>query len=879
MNPRLARDWPIVGRDDELSNLEKSMVDGDCAGVILAGPSGVGKTRLAVECLAIAERLGLATARVPATQPLSNVPFGSIALFPSYEKTDCTPNPHRVDLVRQAAATLVDGAGGRRLVMLVDDAQFLDAMSAAVIQQLAVTKAAFVLATERSGMSSPEPIVALWKDRILDRTELRPLEHRSLCELLERVLGGQVDPAAVYKLSRRSQGNMLFLREMVLGALDSGTLVQDMGVWHLSGLVTPPDRLVGLVQARLRGLEADERDLLELISIMEPLGGAELGALSNRDTAEALEAKGLVVSSAEGSGLAIRFAHPLYGDVVRATMPALRRQRLARSLADLVESSAARTREDLLHIGTLRVISGGGDPATMLAAAMEARWTYDFPLAERLARQAVELGAGFQARLLTAQVAGLQGRAAEADAILVALSGDADTDAERGEVAIMRLDHAIWGPNPSGGAGIADEAMAQLSDPQWRAEVAGRHVALLGLLRGPNESASAAKELVDTTSGRVLAKACMTMAIALARQGLAEASLAASERGLQEQLTLAEPLDVYPWIYDMNRCEALAAAGRLHEYEAHAREKYAEALKQGSIEQQAFFSWYVARSAIERGRVNTAVQHAREAVALFHEIDRPLWMRCSLGLLAAATALAGHASESVETSNQYANLACAATKYMATDMLRAQAWAAIVDGRESNARAKLLEAADLGEQIGDRVGAAHALHDLVRLGRPKNVCDRLDALAAAVDGELVKTMAAHGHALHRNRPDDLDAVSRQFERLGADLLAADASAQAAIVWSEAGERRRSAAADRRVAVLLERCEGAKTPATLTVGEAALLSPAERDTAVLAAAGHSNKAIAQELFVSVRTVETRLNHVYLKLGITGRQGLAAVFRAE
>jgi DNA-binding CsgD family transcriptional regulator len=877
MTLRAARDWPIVGRDDELEELKKSIMDGDCAGVIIAGPSGVGKTRVALECLAIAGKLGFATARVPATQPLSNVPFGSIALFPSYEPADSTPNLQRADLVRQAAAALVDGAQGRRLVMLVDDAQFLDTMSAAVIQQLAVTRAAFVLATERSGMSSPGPIVALWKDRVLDRTELRPLENKSLAKLLEQVLGGQVDPAAVGTLSRRSQGNMLFLRELVIGALESGTLVQDMGVWRLSGLVTPPDRLVGLVEARLRGLQSEERELLELMSIVEPLGTAELAALSHADIAESLEAKGLVVSYAEGSRVALKFAHPLYGDVLRARMPELRRQRLAKSMADLFESSAARTREDLLRIATLRLVSGGGDPSTMLAAAREARWHYDFPLAERLARQAHELGAGFEARLLTAQVVGLQGRAAEADNILVALAADADTDAERGEVAIVRLDHALWGPDPSTGEGIADEAMAQISDPQWRVEVAGRHVALLGLLRGPNESVAAAKELVDTTTGRGLAKACMTMAIGLARQGLADASLAASERGLREQLALAEPLDVYPYIYDMNRCEALAAAGLLHEYEAHARRKYDEALKEGSIEQQAFFSWYVARSSMERGRVNTAAQHAREAVALFHEIDRPLWMRCSLGLLAAATALGGEASESVAISDQFTNLPCAATLYMATDMLRAQAWAAIADGRESHARAKLEEAAELGERIGDRLGAAYALHDLVRLGRPKNVCDRLDALAAVIDGELVGTMAAHAHALRSNRPDDLESVSRQFERLGADLLAADAAAQAAIGWSDAGERRRAAAADRRVAVLLERCEGAKTPATLTVGDAALLSPAERDTAVLAAAGRSNKAIAEELFVSVRTVETRLNHVYLKLGIAGRQELAAVFR--
>ena len=57
-----------------------------------------------------------------------------------------------------------------------------------------------------------------------------------------------------------------------------------------------------------------------------------------------------------------------------------------------------------------------------------------------------------------------------------------------------------------------------------------------------------------------------------------------------------------------------------------------------------------------------------------------------------------------------------------------------------------------------------------------------------------------------------------------------------------------------------------------------LTPSERRAARLAAEGRSNAEIAQELFVSLKTVETHLTHVYLKLGLTGpapRRMLAAV----
>jgi DNA-binding NarL/FixJ family response regulator len=50
---------------------------------------------------------------------------------------------------------------------------------------------------------------------------------------------------------------------------------------------------------------------------------------------------------------------------------------------------------------------------------------------------------------------------------------------------------------------------------------------------------------------------------------------------------------------------------------------------------------------------------------------------------------------------------------------------------------------------------------------------------------------------------------------------------------------------------------------------------EHEIAMLAARGFPNRAIAERLFVSVRTVENHLQHVYVKFGIAGRRDLAGV----
>lgn len=67
--------------------------------------------------------------------------------------------------------------------------------------------------------------------------------------------------------------------------------------------------------------------------------------------------------------------------------------------------------------------------------------------------------------------------------------------------------------------------------------------------------------------------------------------------------------------------------------------------------------------------------------------------------------------------------------------------------------------------------------------------------------------------------------------------------------------------------------GARPRRTALSGPDALTS-AERRVANLAAAGLSNRQIAQHLFITQATVETHLRHAFGKLGVTSRAGLPA-----
>jgi DNA-binding NarL/FixJ family response regulator len=69
-----------------------------------------------------------------------------------------------------------------------------------------------------------------------------------------------------------------------------------------------------------------------------------------------------------------------------------------------------------------------------------------------------------------------------------------------------------------------------------------------------------------------------------------------------------------------------------------------------------------------------------------------------------------------------------------------------------------------------------------------------------------------------------------------------------------------------------RATGARPRRVLLTGFEAL-TPSERRIAEFAAKGHSNREIAQALFVTRRTVETHLTHVFQKLTVRTRTELA------
>ena len=74
----VAQQWPLAGRREELREMSR-LFDVGGRGLILAGPAGVGKTRLALELLARVEATGGRTVRVIGTRAAAGIPLGAFA--------------------------------------------------------------------------------------------------------------------------------------------------------------------------------------------------------------------------------------------------------------------------------------------------------------------------------------------------------------------------------------------------------------------------------------------------------------------------------------------------------------------------------------------------------------------------------------------------------------------------------------------------------------------------------------------------------------------------------------------------------------------------------------------------------------------------------
>ncbi len=855
--------WPLVGRDEELALLDAEARRGP---VVVAGPAGVGKSRLVADWC---RDLDGTTTTVTATRSSRTVPFGAVA---PWVPPDLSAGAAPSATLRAVARHLATAAR----TVVVDDAHLLDDGSAAAILDLARHHDVRLVVTVRSGGPCPDPVTALWADGIGTRLDLRPLAEPECAHLLERRLGGRADAVAHRRLWSLSGGNPMHLCEAAEAALDQGRLVEADGEWTWTGPLTGTPRLVDLVEARIGRTTVEERRVLEVVALGEPIPLDVVLDVVAAEPVTALEAAGLLSVVDRAGTEVVGLGHPLYGEVLRATTGRLRAREHRRALA------GAGLRHGLERTDPLRIAlwlgDGSAGPAgteLLVGASHRAMVLQDYDLSLRLADGAVEGGGGAPALVARSRTLSLQGRHAEAAAALDEAAALATGPGEVVDVAQLRAIASLWALRSSEGAvAVVHDARARLSAgeaAQVTATAACTAVVALDLDRGRAWATAARAPLDPGTTAWALAMA--SDALAAAWQG-DPGVLIDVQPALTRAAGRALATDVVPSALAAVAFQhAMVLAGRAGE----AAERLGRALDRDPTEASVYVALpalLVARTALAEGRVGTAATRARQALDLMgrggYVFGRPV---VAAATLATAAAQAGDPAMAEEALDRAESRHDRWVPDARAHLDLARAWATAALGHLSEAVAGATDVAVRLATAGAHGLAVPALLDVVRMGGAADVTTRLEGRRhdhpfAAATADLAQALAdADGAAL--------DAASARWESLGGRLVAAEAAAQAARAHDRAGLRQREAAARRRAHDLLAGCEGARTPllAGLDSTDVDTLTAREREVVLMAAAGATNRGIATELGLSLRTVNSHLNHAYAKLGTSDRHELA------
>jgi DNA-binding CsgD family transcriptional regulator len=902
----------FVGRTSERELLDALLANvrgGESGVLVIRGPSGIGKTALLR--YAARQASGYRVAELTGVEAEMELPFAGIHQLcgPMLDRLGVLPAPQRDAL--SVAVGLVAGnvpdpfviglavlsllaaiAEKRPLLCLVDDAHWLDATSRQILGLVARRVRAESLAIL---VAAREPF-ALPDFDGLPGLRLQGLSDHAARRLLRSVVPGRLDSRLVDRLVAETGGNPLALLELP-GRMSAAELA---GGFELPSAGELREHLQDHYLQRVGELPGATQRLM-LLAAAEPFGDAALvmragrrvgidpAALAPAEAAELLQV-----------GASVRFRHPLVRTAVYRSASIAGRQSAHKALADETDPdsdadlrawhlalAAKGPDEDVaaeLELAAVRAQARGGSAAT--AAFLERAVALTPDRARRGGRA-----------LAAARVSVQAGAFSTARGLLAVAEAGSLGPLQRAQIDLLQAQLAFV-------SGRGRDSAALLLAAARRLE--------------PLDPSLARSTYVDAFS------AAMVGARLNARVEMVDVAEAAraAPRSPDAELTSADLLlDALVALVDdygtaVPRCRE--AVRRLADEQALDQERL-RWLWQGCVLALEIWDDKHARSLSRSG-----VEIAREAgtlseLALALSAHTAMLVFC--GELAAAAAMVSE-TESVEDATgiraaPYGALILSAWRGRGretADLIEAtereaevrgegiglaiSAYARAVlrngQGHHEEALAAAVGASERREVVAENWGLSELVEPAVRAGRTDLAVDaheRLASKANAAGTDWALGIAARSRALlsedesaEGNFLEAIEHLSRTGvraelartrllygERLRRVNRRVDARVQLRSAFEDFTSMGVAAFAERASRELLATGETVRKRTVDTRDE---LTPQERQIAELARDGLSNPEIGARLFLSRRTVEWHLRHVFAKLGIKSRQELAS-----
>ena len=800
-------------------------------------------------------------------------------------------------------------AANRALLIAIDDGHWADAASLRFVSFLATRleglRAAVLLAQRPGERDAGDGLLAsIQAEPYAELLRPAELSERASAQLIGELFDGVAEPAFCHACFEAAGGNPFYLRALVDGLRADGIRPESQNAQGIAAQV--PHTVVRALMLRLSRLPLGAAQLARALAVLGPdtelrdaaaLAGLEAGPASH--TTDVLADAGILAR-----GRPLRFMHPIIAAAIYADLGAGERSQMHLESARILAARAAAADRCASHLLAVEPSEDGWIVHVLREAAAEAvaRGAPESAVAylNRARREHVEAGRGVRvlrelglAEFLAGHQTGLkhlrEAHELSADvrerALIARDLGNAYTVADRFADTVTVIKQAI---NDLGGT---DHALGQELEAQLLAAAA---------LYLPTRPAH--RELLDRLDPERLGDSpperqlLANIALWRCSEGLpASVAQAIAERALAGGKLLDELTSDSQLFY--------AATHTLMYSEAFERARYwldralADAQARGSL-----FAFAIASAS--RAECDYCLGELAEAQADAHAAlqaggaDR--WVLAPMAVCAEVKAL-------IELGRiRDAQTALAGWDVpLGLDQPGMTNWLSLARGRLALATGSWGAARDSFLAVGEwmtewgernpglvdwRTGAALALAQLGDAERAWELCD--DAISLGRDLGQARTLGVGlwCAALMRGGADAVELLAEAvpaLERASARLDQARALIDLGAALRRGNHRREARQPLREGVELAQRCgatalaqrghteliaSGARPRRTALSG-ADSLTPSEGRVARLAAEGLTTPEIAQQLFVTVNTVESHLRRTYLKLGIHARDELA------
>ena len=312
------------------------------------------------------------------------------------------PHQRRGRIVQAVTALLLRLSERSPLALAVEDLHWIDPQSEEVLRALVEGIAAtpvLVLLTHRPGYTPP------FQDQTyVSRITLRGLSAAQAVGLVGSVLRADSVPAAAVELiTRRAEGNPLFVEELSRALLEDGTLQRDNGGLKLArplSAVVIPDTVQGVIMARIDRLPEAPKAALQVASVIGREFSAQLVervAALPQDARQALgelRAVELIYQKSAFPELAYLFKHALTHDVAYESLLKQHRRALHRRAGEVIEDLYAERLSEFYEALAGHYLQGEVWPRAVeycLKAAGKARAHYAYRQAIRQCEDALRI--------------------------------------------------------------------------------------------------------------------------------------------------------------------------------------------------------------------------------------------------------------------------------------------------------------------------------------------------------------------------------------------------------------------------------------------------------------------------------------------------------